>query len=281
MQRKTWSVLGLVLAAGVALAGCDIRTGDGFELGFARGTAEDTWTRSYPLAPGGRIELINVNGRIDAEPASGPTLELVGRRKARGSSDEAAKENLGRIEIREEAGAERVRIEVRVPRFSGLSGHEVKWTLKVPKGVHVDLRNVNGSVNVEGLDGEVRARTTNGGVHGSGIAATSVHATTVNGGVEMELVTPLPADGRVEIESVNGGVEFALPAESKATITARAVNGGVRVSDLDVRRTDEAEGSASRRRLQGTLNGGGAAVSVETVNGGVALSRSSAVKPTT
>jgi hypothetical protein len=65
-----------------------------------------------------------------------------------------------------------------------------------------------------------------------------------------------------------------MPSESKATITARAVNGGVRVNDLDIKRDDEdSRESERRRRLNGTLNGGGAKVNISTTNGGVRLSR--------
>ena len=102
-----------------------------------------------------------------------------------------------------------------------------------------------------------------------------VEASTVNGGVEIELSAPLGPDGRVELETVNGGVSLDLPADSKATISARAVNGGVSVSDLDI----EKQGENTCWRLDGTLNGGGARVTLETVNGGVRVSK--AGKPTT
>jgi hypothetical protein len=47
------------------------------------------------------------------------------------------------------------------------------------------------------------------------------------------------------------------------------VNGGIKVSDLNVEKTE-----SSRRRLEGTLNGGGPAIKLETVNGGIRLGRS-------
>jgi DUF4097 and DUF4098 domain-containing protein YvlB len=78
----------------------------------------------------------------------------------------------------------------------------------------------------------------------------------------------------VELSSVNGGVTLALPAESKASIEARAVNGGVRVSDdLNANREEESHEFERRRRFTGTLNGGGAKVSANTTNGGVRISR--------
>ena len=49
--------------------------------------------------------------------------------------------------------------------------HKVTFTIKVPKGVHVDLRTVNGGVRLDNVGGEVRASTTNGGVRGRVAAA--------------------------------------------------------------------------------------------------------------
>jgi hypothetical protein len=274
MSSKT-ALLGLVVAAGLSVAACDIQAGEGggFSLGIATGKAQETWTRSYTLAPGGRLELINTNGRISAEPAAGDTVEVVGLRTAKASSDEAAKELLAKVEMREEVSAASVRIEVRSPRFSGMSGHQVEWTIKVPKGVKVDLRTINGGVKLTGLQGDILAKTTNGGVSGTGIVSQSVEASAVNGGVEIEFGSPLSADAKVDLQTVNGGVGIGMPSESRATISARAVNGGVRVTDLNIQKDEQSGDFESKRRLQGTMNGGGARVNLNTVNGGVRLSR--------
>ena len=57
----------------VGLAGCDIAVNGhgGLDFDLAAGKAQDEWTRSYKLAPGGRLEIINVNGRITAEASDG------------------------------------------------------------------------------------------------------------------------------------------------------------------------------------------------------------------
>lgn len=259
-----------VLIATSALAACDIAVDGhgGFDFGIASGKAQDEWTRTYTVAPGGRLELINVNGRITAEASDGAEIELRAERSAKAVSDEAAKELLGRIEMREEAGAERVRVEVRPPRMSGPAGHEFKWTVRVPRGVSVDLRTVNGGVRLTGLDAEVRARSTNGGVTGVGLMATAVDASVTNGGVEIELARAVTS-GAFELEAVNGGVAINLAEGSKADITGRCVNGGISTSGL----TLETVGEQTRRRLDAQLNGGGARVSLQTVNGGVRIGR--------
>ncbi len=268
-----------VLAAAVSLAACDIQAGEGrhgFSVDFAVGKARDTWTRSYTLPAGGRIELVNINGRIEATAASGNEIELTGVRTAKAMSDEAAKDLLAKVEIREEVSEGRVRVEVRAPRMSGFSGHDVTWTVKVPKGMTVDFKTTNGRVLLEELSAvEIHAQTVNGGVTGTRLASSTIEASAVNGGVRMELASSLPPDGRVELETVNGGVSLQLPETSRATINARAVNGGVEVIDLDV----ALQGEKTRRRLEGTLNGGGARVNLSTTNGGVKLARAS-TRPT-
>src|SRR5688500_12109047 len=81
--------------------------------------ARDTWARTYAVAAGGRFELINVSGRITAETTEGKDVVVEGKRSAKARSDEAAKEMLGKLEIREEVGGSTVRVESRPPRMSG------------------------------------------------------------------------------------------------------------------------------------------------------------------
>jgi DUF4097 and DUF4098 domain-containing protein YvlB len=127
---------------------------------------------------------------------------------------------------------------------------------------------------MNGLSGEIYAKTTNGGVVGHKLTIDKLEASVVNGGVTIDVTSPLDASDSVELSCVNGGVTLALPAESKATITARAVNGGVRVSDeLKTEREEESRDFERRRRFNGTMNGGGAKVSTSTTNGGVRINR--------
>jgi hypothetical protein len=284
-SRRILALSGVALLS-AALADCDIAVnGDGgFNFDIASAKAQDTWARSYPLDRTGRIEIINVNGRITAEATDGKTVEVLAERTAKAASEEGAKELLKELEMREEVGDERVRIEVRAPRMNGPKGHEIKWTVKVPRGVAVDLRTVNGGVRMNGLEGEVRARSTNGGITGTAMTATAVDASTTNGGVEFELVRPVTS-GTFELQAVNGGVSLTMPDESKADVAARCVNGGISLEGLDVKVSGDSMANPNdverlvkgakkfRRRLDGQLNGGGARVSLETVNGGVKILR--------
>jgi hypothetical protein len=279
---RKFPVLAAVLAFGLATTACDIKTtaNGEFSMDIATGKAEDTWSRTYKVADKGRFELINVNGRITAEPADGAELVVEGKRSVKARSDEGAKELLSKLEIREEVSDATVRVESRPPRLSGFSSHQIEWTIKVPKGVIVDLRTTNGGVRLNNLSNEIHAKTTNGGVKGLNIIATVIEASAVNGGVEITLGAPLDTTASIEMETVNGGVELYLPSDSKATIAARCVNGGVQVENLEISREEQQSDFDKRRRLNGTMNGGGAKVNLSTTNGGVRIVRSES-KPTT
>jgi hypothetical protein len=269
---RAFAAAAAILVGAAGFAGCDIAVqgnGEGglhFDVGAQ---ARDQWSRSYKLAPGARIELININGRITAEASDGDTLEITGERIAKATSDEAAKTLLSNIEMREEVGDARVRIEVRPPQRRGSGGHEIKWTIRVPKGVAVDLRTINGGVKLAGLTGDVRVRSTNGGITGEAVMTSNIDAAVTNGGVEIELGSAPASSGSIDLESVNGGVSLTLPGESKADITARCVNGGIQINGLSL----DIIGEQTRRKVEGKLNGGGIRVMLDTTNGGVRLNK--------
>ena len=266
-RARIGSTVGSIALLTLFLGACDIAVGTDGGFDFSLGAkVQDQWTRTYKLPAGGRLELININGEIKAEAGEGDTVQVIADRTGKATSEAAAREVLAKTEMREEVGETRVRIEARPPR-AGRVGHEFKWTVKVPKGVAVDLRTTNGGVTLVGLAGDVRARSTNGGIKGTQIAAANVDASVTNGGVQIELLNA--PTGSIDLESVNGGVSLALPAESKANVSARCVNGGISVIELGI----EVIGEKSQRRLEGKLNGGGAQVTLETVNGGVRISR--------
>ena len=106
--------LTIVALVTVALGGCDIAMDGhgGFDFGLTAGQATDEWTRTYNVTAGGRLEIVNVNGRITAEASDGPAVEIKAERSAKAPTNEGAKELLVKIEYREELGDNRVRSEV-------------------------------------------------------------------------------------------------------------------------------------------------------------------------
>jgi DUF4097 and DUF4098 domain-containing protein YvlB len=246
----------VVVAAAAALAGCDVVVSS---LN-AKARAEQSWERSYPLSPTGTVEVVNGNGRITVRGGEGTQVEVKAQVVARSATDQQAQDYLKQIEIREDAGADHIRLETTAPRLSG-SHAEVQYELIVPRGASLRLNNTNGQIHISGVRGAVRAETTNGGVKGIDLAG-RVEASTTNGGVDLDLAAV--AEGGVRAETTNGGVSVRLPATAKANVRASCVNGGISVTGLTLE-----GGESTRRRVEGRLNGGGPAVEVETTNGGV------------
>ncbi len=244
----------------VSVSACDIVTAD------LRSQETAEWRRSYELQPGGRVEVVNVNGGIDVQRSSGRTVEVVVVKRVRAGSPEAAREALDRIEIAEEASPDTLKLETKLPRAAGLfqsGGGEVRYTLKVPASTSVRFRTVNGGIDLEDVDGTVWARTTNGGIKARAVGG-PIDASTTNGGLDIE-VTRI-ADPGVTLSCTNGGITLRLPRDARATISASVTNGGIDAQGLSL---DTAE--TSRRRLEARLNGGGPAVRLSGTNGGIRI----------
>lgn len=253
-------LLGVLLALALPFAAaCDIVGG------FAGNErASEPWTKTYQLAPGGQLEITNVNGKIALTGSDGNTVEVNAEKVGRGNTPEAAREALKRIEIVEQVSPERIRLETKLQRAAGfnMGGGEVRYTVRVPAGANVKLETVNGGIEVVNVSGRAELETTNGGIVARRIAG-ALNATTTNGGVEAD-VERLAAEG-VQMECTNGGLRLTLPKDARADIDAKVVNGGISVDGLTV----DAQGEQTRRRLEGRLNGGGPKVRIEGTNGGI------------
>jgi hypothetical protein len=263
----------VVVCLAVVASGCDVKVGEqgGVSVDMARGRATDEWKRSYTIPASGRLEVINVNGLIEAFPATGPQAEVVARREASAPSDEAAREQLAKTEIVETVTSGHVRVEFKPLGESGSfmgrrSRVNVQYRVAVPPGLNVSLRTENGVVRLENIQGTITAASTNGPVFGRGVSG-SIDASTVNGGIEMELVS---VNGESKIVTVNGPVSLALGKDVNAQLEASAVNGGVVVHESLSLTADE----KSQRRISGRINDGGPRIVVQTTNGGVRVTTS-------
>jgi DUF4097 and DUF4098 domain-containing protein YvlB/bifunctional DNA-binding transcriptional regulator/antitoxin component of YhaV-PrlF toxin-antitoxin module len=229
-------------------------------------TAE--WRKSYQLDAGGRVEIINVNGKIVVEPSAGNTVEVVALKKGRGATPEAAKAALGRVTFGEDVSPSRVKIDTKIARLEGIvvnqAGVQVDYTIKVPAAAEVRFTTVNGSIEITGLNGRVTAETTNGAVNTRDVAG-QLQASTTNGGLDIDLSKI--AEGGVRLDCVNGGIKVRMPSDAKATISANITNGGISADGLAI----DPSGENTKRRLEGHLNGGGPRVQIVGVNGGITL----------
>jgi DUF4097 and DUF4098 domain-containing protein YvlB len=167
----------------------------------------------------------------------------------------------GEVEMRERGNV--IRIES--------IGKNQDLNIQVPMKTSLKIESaVNGSIMVDGVEGEIEAESVNGAIKLTNIAG-SVVANTVNGKVECVLTRAFP-DKPMALTTLNGSIDFTLPANLKATLRMRSDNGDI-FSDFDLTvRADRAETKTRRGwKSEGTivadLNGGGPEIRLQTMNG--------------
>jgi hypothetical protein len=264
-KRLAWpgGVLSLVLLS----IACDVKVGEqGLSFDIGGGKVSDEWNRTYTLKPGGRLEIVNLNGAIHASGSTGAEVEVHAVREVRASTDQAAQDLLKRFEIREEVAPDRVLIHV--PEGEGRRGPArsrvtIRYEVRIPPGLVVLLRTQNGDVKMEGLQGTVTASATNGTLTGRQLSG-RVDASTVNGGVDVSLES---IAGDTRFSAVNGGVRMNVGPGVNAELDATVVNGGVRISDDVTFAADE----RTPQRVEGRIGGGGARIVVHVTNGGITI----------
>jgi hypothetical protein len=236
--------------------------------------AEDFQWRGR-VAPGKTVEIKGVNGAIDASAANGDEVEVTATKKGRRSDPGSV-----RIEVVEHG--EGVTICAVYPDVEGRrnecragdGGHmstrdndvDVHFTVRVPRGVAFAPRTVNGDVAAEGLDGDVNVSTVNGSIQVS--TTGRAEAQTVNGSIRAS-AGRADWNGDAEFKTVNGSITVTLPSSTSADVHAETVNGEI---ETDFALT--VSGRVSRRRLSGTIGGGGRSLQMETVNGSIHLKSS-------
>ena len=111
------------------------------------------------------------------------------------------------------------------------------------------METTNGGISIQNLAGDVKGRTT-------------------NGGLSVELTGKMWKGDGLDLRSTNGGIDLAIPAKYSAELETGTVNGGIEV-DFPI----TVQGRIGRS-LKATLGDGGPRVRVKTTNGGVHIHRS-------
>jgi DUF4097 and DUF4098 domain-containing protein YvlB len=254
-------------------------------------TLKETFQKSYPLRAGEKVTLRNVNGGVTVEAWDRAEVQVVAEKQVKAGDAELAKKAMGQVQIQAGRAEGGLQIETKLPKrnsgvFDWMFGRDVninvKYTLRVPREVKLDVETVNGGLRLAGTRGDVVMETTNGGIEIEKTAgrlelgttngaiqvagsAGSVDAETTNGGIEIELNEVSDGDD-MRFSTTNGGVTLRLPRNIRVSLDAAVSNGRVS-SDFEV---DGADGR-NRRRLSGDINGGGGRLVVRTTNGSVTI----------
>lgn len=124
----------------------------------------------------------------------------------------------------------------------------------------VDVRTSGGSIKIEGLEGDLIASTSGGGMSLSHISG-SIDASSSGGSIKASLDR---VDGDMNFKSSGGSIQVALTDNAKFDIEVRG--GGIR-SDLD-----HFNGTITKDKISGSVNGGGPAISMQSSGGSIRVS---------
>jgi DUF4097 and DUF4098 domain-containing protein YvlB len=141
--------------------------------------------------------------------------------------------------------------------------------LQVPFQTGVEIKCTNcGETKVSNLTGDIDVNTTNGGIRLANISG-AVLAHSVNSHIfaTFDHAPKKP----VSLSSLNGGLDLTLPADTKVDLNLKTRNGKI-YTDFDVRL---AGGTLMQpdRGMQGSINGGGVEMRLNSFNGSIYLRR--------
>lgn len=134
-------------------------------------------------------------------------------------------------------------------------------------GGDADLSTISGDVVLDNCRGNVEAETVSGNVKLLGITkASSVKAKSLSGNVKY--FGSIYENGSYTFKSHSGNVTMEIPGNSAFELASKTFSGNIH-TDFDI----TISGKLGRRSLRGTVNGGGADISINTFSGDVYLKK--------
>ncbi|MDX2179126.1 MAG: DUF4097 family beta strand repeat-containing protein [Bryobacteraceae bacterium] len=208
---------------------------------------------TYPLSANGRFSVEGFNGSIELMGWDRNEVEVAGTKYA--SSEDILKT----IKVNIVNAPDSVIVKAERPNDRGWwnnGGGGVKFTLRVPRKTLLDrVSSSNGSIRVEGVEGEARLSSSNGTIRVFNLKG-NLDASTSNGGIEaMDCLGGMmlrTSNGGIRAENVrgafeastsNGSIRARIESSPAGTpIRARSSNGTIELTmpnykDQDVRAT--------------------------------------------
>ena len=226
--------------------------------------------QTYAISPNGSVELENINGAVHISSWDRNEVKVDAVKYA------GTKERLEEARIEVDAGKDSISIKTRYPdhdhTFNWGSNNNpagVEYTLTVPRGVRLDeIKLINGSLDITGMSGEVRASCINGKLEANNLSGRA-ELSTINGRLNAHF--DQLSGSSVELSSVNGSVELTIPSDSRAQIEASTVSGGIE-NDFGLRVNHH---RFVGHELRGELGSGGPRIKLENVNGQIKIRHAS------
>jgi len=230
----------------------------------------EAFNQTYPLTPTGRVSISNINGDVHISVWDRNEVKVEAAKRA------YKPERLSEVTIEVNNTADSVQIKTKYPErnlnFSSRNRENnpasVEYTLTIPRGARLDSAElVNGSLDIDGIQGDVDASLVNGEVRAGGLGG-EVKLSTVNGRAEAN-VSRLSESKSVTLSSVNGSIVLIVPSGANAQVKASTIHGGI-TNEFGLAVED---GPYVGHNLNGQIGSGGPRIKLNNVNGSIAIKR--------
>jgi DUF4097 and DUF4098 domain-containing protein YvlB len=225
--------------------------------------------QTYPLSASGRVNLANINGGVKIKVWDRAAVQVDAIKKA------YRRERLEEAKIEVTATEENIRIKTEYPDEnqtfrSGEGRYDnpaiVEYSLTVPRKATLEsIELVNGPLDIEGVEGSVKASSINGTVTARGLMG-EAKLSTVNGNLQATFMQ-LDESKAISLGSVNGNVTLIIPSDANAMIRAGTVHGMIS-NDFGIQ---VKHGEYVGHNLEGQIGNGGARLKLGNVNGGIRI----------
>jgi len=225
--------------------------------------------QTYPLSANGRVSLANINGGVKIRVWDRAAVQVDAIKKA------YRRERLEEAKIEVTATEENIRIKTDYPDESmNFRSDErrydnpatVEYSLTVPrKAILESVELINGPVDIEGVEGSVKASSINGPVTVRGLMG-EARLSTINGPLQA-VFTQLDESKSISLSSVNGSVTLIIPSDANASVRASTVHGMIS-NDFGIQ---VKHGEYVGHNLDGQIGSGGPKVKLQNVNGTIRL----------
>lgn len=238
--------------------------------------------QTYPLSNTGRVSLENINGGVQIKIWDRAAVQVDAVKRA------YRRERLTEAKIEVTSTEDNIRINTEYPeRNLNFRSDDrrydnpaiVEYTLTIPRKAVLDsVELVNGSLDIDGVEGNVKASSINGKVVARGLMG-EAKLSTINGQLHATF-TQLEESKPISLNSVNGNVFLIIPSNSNASIRAGTVHGGISNDfGLQVR-----HGEYVGHNLEGQIGTGGPRIKLDNVNGSIRINHAQdgrAISPAT
>lgn len=259
-------LLAIAVAASGKLAVAGIPTLNG----QAAQELREEFKQTYQLSPTGRVSIENINGAVRINVWDRNEVQVTAVKRA------YRPERLAEARIDVHAASDSIRIKTQYPpgsqSFTNKEGGRINnpavvdYTLTVPRQARLDsVELINGELQIEGAEGDVRASSINGRVTARGLMG-EARLSTVNGPLEVTF-TRLADSKPIQLNSVNGSVVLTIPSDASAVIRAGTVHGAIK-NDFGL---SVHHGNFVGHDLHGQLGSGGPRIRLGNVNGSITI----------